>query len=405
MDKYLGMLIRKRRLEKNYSQEGLCRGICVVSYLSKIEQGLVSPGKEIIDALLKALDLIYYDDPEMLNQGLEYFRQYFEHNFFCDNPEEVRNHILENAEKYEYSELHIWYSLFLLQEAAVKEDDYDQLLCQSILGELEHYLSFMDNQQKFIYYQEKGYAETDINQEIKYYQQAKAFQNCSMITFDIASAYSKAGYYSDSIRYCQETYALASDEGNLAYMIRSSVLLGVNYSNYRNLDNMFLAFNRTLNLCRSSYSQTKKDVYYNIGATYTEYEEYEKALPYLLKTLELAENNTDIMLCHKLAVCYISFHKYKEAEKYLSIAEMQLEQEKTHTIYHDIIRLVRLKLDTDYMDNEEYGSLLAYIYNHSAEPLSFGHKVFHGKQLIQYYIYHRCYKDALRITEEITIQF
>ena len=34
-----GALIRRARLEKNWSQEGLCRGICSVSWLSKIEAG------------------------------------------------------------------------------------------------------------------------------------------------------------------------------------------------------------------------------------------------------------------------------------------------------------------------------------------------------------------------------
>ncbi|MBQ6877388.1 MAG: helix-turn-helix transcriptional regulator, partial [Oscillospiraceae bacterium] len=36
---YPGFLIKRERLLKNWSQEGLCKGICAVSYLSKIEQG------------------------------------------------------------------------------------------------------------------------------------------------------------------------------------------------------------------------------------------------------------------------------------------------------------------------------------------------------------------------------
>ena len=38
MDKRIGTYIRKARIEKSYSQEGLCKGICAVSYLSKIVQ-------------------------------------------------------------------------------------------------------------------------------------------------------------------------------------------------------------------------------------------------------------------------------------------------------------------------------------------------------------------------------
>ena len=34
-----GFLVRCHRLQRNYSQEGLCRGICAVSYLSKAGAG------------------------------------------------------------------------------------------------------------------------------------------------------------------------------------------------------------------------------------------------------------------------------------------------------------------------------------------------------------------------------
>ena len=41
---YYGTLICRERLRRNWSQEGLCRGICAVSYLSKIEKGRAEPG-------------------------------------------------------------------------------------------------------------------------------------------------------------------------------------------------------------------------------------------------------------------------------------------------------------------------------------------------------------------------
>lgn len=39
MKNYIGFLIRQTRLKQNVSQDGLCKGICAPSYLSKIEQG------------------------------------------------------------------------------------------------------------------------------------------------------------------------------------------------------------------------------------------------------------------------------------------------------------------------------------------------------------------------------
>ena len=52
-----GLIIRKRRLEKNRSQEGLCKGICTVGYLSKTEQGKAEPSEEISEALFARLGM------------------------------------------------------------------------------------------------------------------------------------------------------------------------------------------------------------------------------------------------------------------------------------------------------------------------------------------------------------
>ena len=47
-----GLLIRQARLQRDWSQEGLCRGICAPSYLSKIEQGKAAPSPEVTEEQL-----------------------------------------------------------------------------------------------------------------------------------------------------------------------------------------------------------------------------------------------------------------------------------------------------------------------------------------------------------------
>ena len=71
MDKLIGFMIRRERLNRNYSQESLCKGICAVSYLSKIEQGQVEAREDIIRALLKRLLVHYKNDPEFLAETEE----------------------------------------------------------------------------------------------------------------------------------------------------------------------------------------------------------------------------------------------------------------------------------------------------------------------------------------------
>ena len=61
-----GLLIRQARLGRDWSQAGLCRGICAPSYLSKIEQGKAAPSPEVTELLLRRLDLVWTPEPESL---------------------------------------------------------------------------------------------------------------------------------------------------------------------------------------------------------------------------------------------------------------------------------------------------------------------------------------------------
>ena len=65
--RWLGVWIKLERLKRNWSQEGLCHGLCAVSYLSKIEQGKVpAPNPDLMRLLCKRLDGAWEDDPAVL---------------------------------------------------------------------------------------------------------------------------------------------------------------------------------------------------------------------------------------------------------------------------------------------------------------------------------------------------
>ena len=51
--KIVGSLIKLNRLNQKMSQAALCEGICVSSYLSKIENGEVMPSLEMIELLFE----------------------------------------------------------------------------------------------------------------------------------------------------------------------------------------------------------------------------------------------------------------------------------------------------------------------------------------------------------------
>ena len=83
--KMIGMRIRRERIKRNWSQSGLCYGICAVSYLSKIEQGKMEVSEEILKLLLERLELPWIDDKE--TKDLESFVEaQYEFLFTHPNP-------------------------------------------------------------------------------------------------------------------------------------------------------------------------------------------------------------------------------------------------------------------------------------------------------------------------------
>lgn len=72
MSKYLmGDFIRETRLRKGYTQEEVSFGICTPASLSRIENGVQTPGKHVLDALLQRLGIensvfdVFVDKEEM----------------------------------------------------------------------------------------------------------------------------------------------------------------------------------------------------------------------------------------------------------------------------------------------------------------------------------------------------
>lgn len=63
--RFAGPLLRLLRLQRNWSQETLCHGICTVSYLSKIEQGKVDANTQLLSELFSRLNVTWQDSPEM----------------------------------------------------------------------------------------------------------------------------------------------------------------------------------------------------------------------------------------------------------------------------------------------------------------------------------------------------
>ncbi len=400
MKNYTGFLIRRERLRQNLSQEGLCRGICAVSYLSKIEQGLVTPGAEIIEQLFRALGIRYMEDPILLKRAKSELRTFFERFFLCVLKEEDGAWLDEHQPALAESALDLPLRLFHLYRAAYADD---QMAMEAEIEALNPFLSYLNDDQLFLYHFGRALLRGDDDARENAFLCAQRLRPCSCVQYRRADFDFLRGRYVQVAQEAEQAYQLASEEGNGYIMLYASALLGMSYANQHHYPFMMRYFRRALALSQSLAPDFAGQVLYNIGATCLELNRYDEALTALNASLEYPfENDASALLTyHKLAIVHTQLGNVEEACQYLSKAEALCTPE-TPDIYRRILCVAKMRLTTDYLSNPEYTALLRGIYDESEEALHFGFKQFHGSFLIEAYVHQRRYKDALTVSREIS---
>ena len=148
MKNYIGYLIKYNRLKRNYSQEGLCKGICAVSYLSKIEKGVADPSPEIIDQLFEALNINYLRDKILLSKYKSLLFNFFDKTFHDEPTTEEEKELSIADEQLLYSELGLEYQLFRVYQLYNKKDSTN---AKSLLKSLELFKEYMNEPTLFLY--------------------------------------------------------------------------------------------------------------------------------------------------------------------------------------------------------------------------------------------------------------
>ena len=412
--KEIGQLIKKHRLDQNMSQESLCKGICAVSYLSKIESGLVLASEEIISQLFAALGLIYETDPLFLKEGSMLMDAFFKASFY--NYTQEVNRLYEKLACHEsrYLVSPLMLNYMLVKAYATYQQAPES--CLPLCEELAVYISSFTSTQQHYYMLLQGSLELFIKRDYDYaiqlFTAANAIRTTTVGQALIAQSYYFKGAYPLSIDLNEEAFNTAIHEGNLYWAIEICINQACAYSNLKHVYLMLKYYKRALNLCEGLGDiHYKEHIYYNLGATYLTVKEYDEALSYCLQSLALANlNHTPtahrLQLYHKLALIYQTLHNTEEAKAYLDLAFEALQEIPDENIgtLPDCLEVVRLRLeDPHYLTNPTYVRLLESIYHSIGDQLHHGFKLFHGDYLIEAYKATRRYKDALRITEELYV--
>ncbi len=381
MKNITGLLIKENRERLGLKQEYLCKGICSVSYLSKIEKGNVIASNEIVKMLFNKLGIDFNNDEEFVKRGKKLFEEisrslYFSIPMDKDKLEEIIN----NKSLYLNSPLNIDYRLFELF------DRYNQVENTNIL----EYKEYMDKDQLYKAYLITGYIKGDIN----LLEEAKRINYTAGVMEQIAYIKFIEGKYYESIDIYLEALDLAYNEGCIKIQFDICTMLGHIYMNF-NISTTQKYYDKALLLLE--YMDNGRDyyIYYHMGIAYISID-FTKAEAYLLEALKMEGNeNKDSLekLYQKLCFLYLKYDKRENAKIYYIKA-------KEINILESVNELIEIMIgDEDYIHSEEYLGKLIDIYNESKENRKHSNTKFYGDFLIEAYKTNRKYKDALLVTE------
>ncbi len=368
--KFLGFLIRKERLRRDWSQEGLCRGICAVSYLSKIEQGKVEAGGEIIALLFERMEIKWYDDEENAARNLaERFYEAFFSNQSMDVITEIKNEFEQQKERLQNGPCALD---FMLMQRLMQD------VSEPIEAEFEPYL---DERQLALQRVLQGR-----------YDDALRLYPCAHMYFLIGCAAYERGENAVAMEYLRASYDLSSEDGQIRSMMMCRLYMGNCYSNLLDFARM-----------REHYAVAERiatalgdeeilfTVRYNTSSTAMEVGQYEQPYEYFSK---LEEHS--ISSLHKLAICCEKLGKREEALH--ALERTGAAEGFSEELELRMCEPVRYRLEhPGYLQDGEYGRLLLGCFAEVREKLPIGYANFHIPWVLEWYTASRQYKQAYEL--------
>ena len=404
MSAYTGYLIRTTRLERNLSQEGLAKGICATSYLSKIEQGLVEPGQEIIDRLFAALEIDFVRDPELEAEAQRQLERYL---FLIEGGEPAKAQeafFAENGGRLAHSEFALAYLVFRLISTA-RLDSMDESC--ALLKQIEPYAHCLSVQlRQWMLIVKAEYQECWEDEWAALEEAAQLGRSALVLHKQAVCAYHR-GKYSLSVELGDQAYSQAAYEGNAAVMIQSSFLLGSCACNRYDMDLAKRYFDRTAALTRGYRTEMDSYIDYNLGSTYLELGDDQNALHYLRMAQEKEEDMVHNTLLHqKLAIVLRRTGNTEAGRAHLQMAKACFDGSKWERregvfLMEQMLRFAELMYEETATQTGELEQVTRTLYDEAGERFGFGFRRFYGRYLIEIYKKQRRYKEALAVQEEM----
>lgn len=385
MDKKMtGFIIRRERMRRDWSQDGLCRGICAASYLSKIEQGRVTASEDILRLLYERLELPWYGGESAVSGLSERLDELYELAYsgeFEVLREKISALAPENAALLQSPAAP---DIAVLEAAANWRGGTDA----GVDAGMEQYLS------------PRGLALLRLMQD----RDAEAAAICPSALCSYwagVAQYESGRSYTAAVENLQRAYSLAAGEGRARLMMLSRAYIGNCYCNRLDVENMEAHYTVAERLATALHDAGMlASIRYNRAATALETGDYESAYRYFS-----ALEEPTAMALHKLAICCEKLGRRDEAFSALNRAAAVEDTHMPAGLAEEMLSLVRRRLENpDYLRDADYGAALLYCFERCRRELPIGYAGFHLPWLLEWYTANRQYKLAYELMNEFPIK-
>lgn len=375
----VGLRLRQQRLKRGWSQEGLCRGICAASYLSKIEQGRVQAAPELLALLMKRMDLPWYGEnlPE-LEELVE--RRYA---LLLDGEREA----FQDSRKAFSQALETILSSPLAADGLVL-DAVDRQNPSDIPAALEPYL---DRRQLALL----RIVQSREPEAVRLLPEAYCFLMAGI------AGYEQGSDYVGAMTLLQQGYDLAARDGRVRLMLECRMFMGSLCCNQLDLNGMEAHYQAAERMARAlGREDDLRIMAYNRAASQVECGRYQEAYGYFA-----ALEHPRVMELHKLAVCCEGLGRTREALDALDRAETAPEEYPDRALCMGICGLVRRRLENPgYLRDPDYGAALMDVFNRCRRELPIGYAAFHLPRVLEWLTAGRQYKQAYELLRDFPIK-
>jgi len=228
--KLLGSMIRINRLEQNMSQIALGEGICVPSYLSRIENAEIIPSHDVVSELFDALGLSYYDEETFIMESKQLFEDFKQAMFFNDLKRAALYYekIKKDESKYLNSPIIIDFLLvkFVHLSASIIRDEINKLT--KMLDSVTMHMTLEQLHLYWIYMSiDEYYTTGDCLKSEKYLLLSDQYGKSGKLYLEFAKLYYQSGMLLMSLEYIHKAQNIFSETGNILGLITTYELKGL----------------------------------------------------------------------------------------------------------------------------------------------------------------------------------